>query len=298
MAEKQAGTVSSRRPQLSRAALDITVAVTCTDEYGQAREVHVSAERPLTLYLDKREVVTLMTMGCAPELLVLGWIKNQQLVEQLEAIQAVQVDWETGSVAVTTVAGVHAPELDRKLAHKTVTTGCGQGTMYGNLMEQLEQLHLPRPRIRQSRIYTLLNALTDHNEIYRRAGAVHGCALCQGTRIRVFVEDVGRHNAVDAIAGHMWLEGVDGADKIFYTTGRLTSEMVIKVAQMGIPILLSRSGVTQMGLELAQKLGVVLIARAKGKHFLVYHGREQVEFDAMPVQAQPGLPEPHRSHGE
>ncbi|HPE61394.1 MAG TPA: formate dehydrogenase accessory sulfurtransferase FdhD [Thiolinea sp.] len=298
MAENLPGTApSAGRPQLSRAALDITVAVRCIDEYARAREVHVSAERPLTVYLDKREVVTLMTMGCAPELLVLGWIRNQQLVEHLEDIRAVQVDWETDAVAVTTTAGVEG--LDQKLAHKTVTTGCGQGTMYGKLMARLEQLHLPRPMIRQSRIYALLNALTDHNAIYRRAGAVHGCALCQDTEILVFIEDVGRHNAVDAIAGHMWLENVDGADKIFYTTGRLTSEMVIKVAQMGIPILLSRSGVTQMGLELAQQLGVVLIARARGQHFLVYHGHEQIRFDALPEQpAAPPPAQAHRSHGE
>ncbi len=267
-------------PQLSNASLDITVSVQPVNECGAVRDGYISAERPLTIYLDKREILTLMTMGCQPELLVLGWLRNQNLITELSQLKAIQVDWETDSVAVTTFHGVEG--LDEKLGRKTVTTGCGQGTMFGNLMDRLEQIRLPSVSVQQSQLYATLHALTEYNEIYRRAGAVHGCALCSGTDILCFVEDVGRHNAVDTIAGYMWLNGIGGADKLFYTTGRLTSEMVIKVAQMGIPVLLSRSGVTQMGLELAQKLGVVLIARAKGRHFLVYHGVERVNFDAIP----------------
>jgi FdhD protein len=183
---------------------------------------------------------------------------------------------------VTTFQGV--ADLEEKLERKTVTTGCGQGTVFGGLMDDLDKIKLPQVRIAQSLIYRLLHNLNEFNEVYKRAGAVHGCALCQGESILHFVEDVGRHNAVDTIAGHMWLTNAVGEDKIFYTTGRLTSEMIIKVAQMGIPILLSRSGVTQMGLELARKIGVTLIARAKGQHFLVYHGAELIEYDAMPTR--------------
>jgi FdhD protein len=195
------------------------------------------------------------------------------------------VDWDTEVVAVTTRLTEHA-FLDR-LGSRTVTTGCGQGTVFGRLMDQLREIKVPETRIRQSDIYGVFDALRDYNEVYKRAGAVHGCALCQDGRIEIFVEDVGRHNAVDAIAGYMWLNGIAGGDKVFYTTGRLTSEMVIKVTQMGIPVLLSRSGATQMGLELARQAGVTLVARAKGKHFLVLNGGERIEFDAVPAR-RPG----------
>lgn len=168
------------------------------------------------------------------------------------------------------------------LEQRTVTTGCGQGTVFGDLMEKIDEVRLPEVQIQQSLIYELLDNIASHNEVYRRAGAVHGCALCAGAEIKWFVEDVGRHNAVDAIAGMMWLEAVTGDDKIFYTTGRLTSEMVIKVAQIGVPVLLSRSGVTQMGYDLAEQVGVTMIARAKGKHFLALSGRDRIELDAVP----------------
>ena len=267
-------------PELTDAGLDAATEVTAVDETGRLRTGHVAAERPLTLYLDKRELVTLMTLGTRPELLVLGWLRNQRIVRSLDEIRAVQVDWETESAAVTTWKGVAG--LDEKMSRRTVTTGCGQGTVFGGILDDLEKISLPEVSIRQSHVYHLLEVLGRHNEIYRRAGAVHGCALCEDGEIRLFVEDVGRHNAVDAIAGHMWLEGMAGGDKVFYTTGRLTSEMVIKVAQMGIPVLLSRSGATQMGLELARKVGVILIARAKGQHFLIYNGAGQVILDAKP----------------
>ncbi|MEE9326284.1 MAG: formate dehydrogenase accessory sulfurtransferase FdhD [Cocleimonas sp.] len=272
--------MNTQNPQLTDAGLEAAVAVSGVNEFGENIEGHIAAERALTLYLNKREIVTLMTLGTQPELLVLGWLRNQRLVKNVEQVKAIQVDWETESVAVTTHDVVDG--LDQKLSKKTVTTGCGQGTVYGDMMEGLSEIKLPNVSLKQSLIYALLANLNKHNEIYKQAGAVHGCALCKNTKNLRFVEDVGRHNAVDAIAGYMWLHDIQGNDKIFYTTGRLTSEMVIKVAQMGIPVLLSRSGATQMGYEIAQQLGVILISRAKGKHFLIYNGAEQIEFDAKP----------------
>ncbi|MCP4429754.1 MAG: formate dehydrogenase accessory sulfurtransferase FdhD [Gammaproteobacteria bacterium] len=269
-----------RIPELTSAGLSATTTVTAYNEYAEAIEGSIAAERALTIYLDKREVVTLMTLGNHPELLILGWLRNQRMIENIEEIKAIQVDWDIDSVAITTHSGVD--NLDEKLEHKTVTTGCGQGTMFGDLMDEIDKVKLQQPRLKQSQIYLLLKALNEYNEVYKNAGAVHGCALCRGEHIEQFIEDVGRHNAVDAIAGHMWLNDLHGGDKIFYTTGRLTSEMVIKVALMGIPVLLSRSGITRMGLEIAEKVGVTLIARAKGKHFLVYHGLEFIEFDTVP----------------
>ena len=266
--------------ELSHAGLDATQSQSATNEYGETITVKVSSEHPLTLYIDRREIVTLMTLGTQPEALTLGYIRNQGFIDQIEEIKSLQVDWETDSVAVITHRGID--NISDKLSKRTVTTGCGQGTMFGNIMDKLEQIRLPVPTLKQSQIYQLLHNLNEDNAIYKSAGAVHGCALCRGTERDYFIEDVGRHNAVDAIAGLMWLDGVEGGDKIFYTTGRLTSEMVIKVAQMGIPVLLSRSGVTQMGLELAQKLGITMIARAKGRHFNVFHGAETIVFDAIP----------------
>jgi len=269
-------------PEMTEEGLQAAQAVDAIDEFGQVNSSHIAAERALTIYLDKREIVTLMTLGTEPELLVLGWLRNQRLIRQIDQLAAIQVDWETGSVAVTTHEGL--AELDERLARKTVTTGCGQGTVFGGLIDELESIQLSPMRLSQYRIYQLLHKLNNHNQVYRQAGAVHGCALCEEEEITCFVEDVGRHNAVDAIAGHMWHQEIGGNNKLFYTTGRLTSEMVIKVAQMGIPVLLSRSGITQMGLELARKVGVTLIARAKGQHFLVYNGAENIDFDAVPRQ--------------
>ena len=270
-----------RLPELTDAGLKATANVVSLNEYNKPVEGAIAVERALTIYLDKREIVTLMTLGNHPELLILGWLRNQRMVEDIEAIRAVQVDWEIESAAIVTRDGVD--DLDDKLERKTVTTGCGQGTVFGDLMEDIDEIKLSPPRLKQSAIYALLKKLNEYNEIYRNAGAVHGCALCSEAQgIELFIEDVGRHNAVDAIAGHMWLHDIGGADKLFYTTGRLTSEMVIKVALMGIPVLLSRSGITAMGLEIAQRVGVTLIARAKGRHFLVYHGGETIDFDDMP----------------
>jgi len=245
---------------------------TVIDEHGQPREISLTGERPLTIYLDKREIVTLMTLGSYPELLTLGYLRNQGLVDQLEDVLAIQVDWDVDAVAVTTTQAKQ--NIDQLLAKRTVTSGCGQGTMFGDVMVSLEQLQLQCPAFSAASIYQVLDSLMEYNQMYKQAGAVHGCALCNEDKVEIFVEDVGRHNAVDAISGWMWLEGITGENKVFYTTGRLTSEMVIKVAQMQVPLLLSRSGVTEMGLRIAQQVGIGMVARAKGKHFLVYHGQD------------------------
>jgi FdhD protein len=270
------------RPTMSRQGLSPTHAVTAVDEYGQQRQVQVAGESPLTLYVDGREIVTLMTLGTHPEALTIGYLRNQRFIQELSQIKDVSVDWRTESVRVSTWKGVAG--WDEKLKKRTVTTGCGQGTVFSCTLDALYNMQLPTLTVHQSMIYALLDKIRQHNDIYKRAGAVHGCGLCLQTEILMFIEDVGRHNAADAVAGSMWLEQLAGGDKIFYTTGRLTSEIVMKVAQMGIPVLLSRSGITHMGLELAQELGVTMIARAKGKHFLVYHGVENVIFDAPLAQ--------------
>ncbi len=269
------------KPEMTDAGLSYSKPAFALDEQGKARTIELVGERALTLYVDKQEIVTLMTIGTHPELLALGYLKNQGFIEKLSDIKVVQVDWETEAVAVVTRAT--DADFSDQLRQRTVTTGCGQGTVFGRLMEKLQQIRVPDYLIRQSVLYALLDAVREYNEVYKKAGAVHGCALCSGGKIDFFVEDVGRHNAVDAIAGYMWLNDISGTDKIFYTTGRLTSEMVIKVTQMGIPVLLSRSGATQMGLEMAQRAGVTLISRAKGKHFLVLNGAEKVEFDSKPA---------------
>jgi FdhD protein len=274
--------------ELSNEGLGATVAITAIDEYGEQKQGHVAAERALTIYLDRREIVTVMTLGTQPELLTLGWLRNQRLVESLHDVKSILVNWETDSVNVSTHRVIDG--LDEKLSRKTVTTGCGQGAMYGDMMAGLHRINLQAPILKQSHIYEVLAALNAHNEIYRQAGAVHGCALCDGTEILSFVEDVGRHNAVDTIAGHMWLNDIQGEGKIFYTTGRLTSEMVIKVAQMGVPTLLSRSGTTHMGLRLARKVGVTLLSRARGRHFLIYNGSDKLIFDAKPKTAHKPKP--------
>lgn len=269
-------------PFLTKEGLSPTHAVQVIDQYGEQRNVHVAGETPLTLKVDGIEVVTLMTLGTHPEELALGYIRNQRFIEDIRQIKSVEVNWDKETVTVTTISGKGITNWQEKLARRTVTTGCGQGTVFSCTLDKLYDKALPKVSIKQSKIYALLQAISSYNEIYRQAGAVHGCALCKDTKIINFVEDVGRHNAADAISGRMWLEGLSGEHKLFYTTGRLTSEIVMKVALMGIPILLSRSGVTHMGLELARDLGMVMIARAKGKSFLVYHGEDQVEFDAKP----------------
>jgi FdhD protein len=269
---------AARRPALSQASRPLTVTIPATNELGEMVPTAIAGEHPLTLYVDRREIVTLLTLGAAPEALTIGWLRNQRLVASLDEIEAVQVDWETNAVAVTTRNGL--VDADERLGSRTVTTGCGQGTVFGGLMDEIDSICLPAGRrFSQATLYALMEAVRHHESIYKQAGAVHGCALAAGEgehcRILMFVEDVGRHTAVDAIAGRMWLEDLDGDDKIFYTTGRLTSEMVIKTAQMGIPVLVSRSGLTQMGWEIAQRIGLTMIGRAQGKHYLLFTGEER-----------------------
>ncbi len=241
----------------------------------------IAGEHPLTLYVDKREIVTLMTLGAAPEALAIGWLRNQRLVDSLDEIAAVHVDWEVDAVAVTTRDGLR--DAEARLGSRTITTGCGQGTVFGGLMDELDGIRLPaRRRLSQATLYALMERVRHQDSIYKQAGAIHGCALAQasadgGCEILMFIEDVGRHNAVDSIAGRMWLDGLDGADKIFYTTGRLTSEMVIKTAQMGIPFLVSRSGLTHMGWQIARSIGLTMVGRAQGRHYLLFTGEEHFE---------------------
>jgi FdhD protein len=266
---------SPYRPLLTSAARPATFDVSAVDEHGAARAVPIAGEHPLTVYVDKQEILTLMTLGAAPEDLTIGYLRNQRLVESIEDIVAVQVDWETNSVAVKTRNGL--ADLDQKTAKRTKTTGCGQGTVFGDLMDEIDSVRLPGgATLSRAALYELLDQVRVHETIYKQAGAVHGCALAtndgERAQILMFVEDVGRHNAVDAIAGRMWLDRIEGGDKIFYTTGRLTSEMVIKAAQMGIPFLVSRSGLTQMGYEIAQKVGMTMIGRATNKHYLLFTG--------------------------
>ena len=269
--------------QRTYARLSPTFSVQAQDQYNQNRTVNVAGESPLTLLVDGHEVVTLMTLGTYPEELAIGYLRNQRLVEHIDHIASVEVDWQKESVDIKLKDGYAISDWQSKLSKRIVTSGCGQGTVFSCTLDKLYDQRLPDMQLKQSTIYSLLNAIAKRNEIYRAAGAVHGCALCEGDKILAFVEDVGRHNAADAIAGMMCLDEISGTDKIFYTTGRLTSEIVMKSAHMSIPILLSRSGITQMGLQLAEDLNVMMIARAKGKAFLVYHKHEQIIYDMPPT---------------
>lgn len=253
-----------QRPLLSSATIDLTRTVEAVDERGRRSTISIPAERPLTIYLDKRELVTLMTLGGAPEALALGYLRNQRFVRAIEDIAAVQVDWEVDAVAVTT----HGRGNDEP----------GAASAFGGLMEEVDAISISQSaRLPQSILYKIIEAVRMQRSVYKQAGSLHACALfsLEG-ELLYFMEDVGRHNAVDAIAGKMWLDDVSGDDKVFYTTGRLTSEMVIKGGQMGIPFLLSRSGTTQMGHEMAQRLGISMFARCSGTHFLLLSGRDRL----------------------
>jgi FdhD protein len=278
---------TKHRPRITHATRPLTFEVEALNERGEVLPTPIAGENPLTLYVDKREVVTLMTLGQAPEALAIGYLRNQRLVRSVEEIAEVQVDWETDSVAITTRKPTQAAarKMKEKMKKRTVTTGCGQGTVFGDLMEEIDSLKLRDDvRLSEETLYALLDAVRRHETIYKSAGAVHGCALASaGAEILTFVEDVGRHNAVDAIAGRMWLDRIDGSDKIFYTTGRLTSEMVIKAAQMQIPFLVSRSGLTQMGYEIANKVGITMIGRAVNKHYLLFTGKHRFVKTVMPT---------------
>ena len=266
-------------PKLTNAGRPATYEVEAYNELGEMVPTSIAGEHPLTLYLDKRELVTLMTLGQAPEALAIGYLRNQRLVNSIGDIAEVQVDWETDSVAIVTRKVVD--NIEARLEKRTVTTGCGQGTMFGGLMDEIDSIKLRDDvSLEDFQLFSLVEQVRKYETIYKQAGAVHGCALAratpEGAEILRFVEDVGRHNAVDAIAGFMWLDGVDGSDKIFYTTGRLTSEMVIKCAQMGIPFLVSRSGLTKMGHDIARKIGITMLGRASGRHYLLFTGGQRI----------------------
>ena len=269
---------------ISNASVPVVHEVEIIDELGRRKPTFIPGERSLTIYLDKREVVTLMTLGSAPEALVLGYLRNQRLVESPADIESIQVDWETDSAAVKTRRST--VDIDAITSKRVVTTGCGQGTMFGGLMEDMAQIRLPEgPKLHQAAIVDLLEQIRAHETIYKKAGSVHACAVFERdgdnkARLIHLIEDVGRHNAVDSISGLMWLVNRPGENLIFFTTGRLTSEMVIKGAQMGIPFLLTRSGVTQMGLELARKTHLTLLSRCSGKHFEIYNAPERVVFQS------------------
>jgi FdhD protein len=317
-------------PYLTQAQAPLTSEIDAVNEYGEVHMVSIPAERPLTVYVDKRELVTLMTLGANPELLVLGYLRNQRLVRAAADIESITVDWEVGVAAVRTRHGID--NIEEKTAQRVVTTGCGQGSIFGGLMDEVDQIKLPADAvITQSQLYGLVNAIRIKETTYKSAGSVHACALFSTATgeadMLLFVEDVGRHNAIDTIAGWLWMQetaptlptacgslppegalrlrpgeagsaapagedgdlppgaspidlGLDGL--VFYTTGRLTSEMVIKSAQMGVPIVVSRSGITQMGHQVAQAVGLCAIGRATNKRFLCYTHSQRLKL-------QPGL---------
>jgi FdhD protein len=272
----------SLKPLITQSHESLTRTVQVCNEFGERSETAIPAERALVIYLDKKELVTLMTLGAEPEHLVLGFLRNQRLIDLVEQIESITVDWtigegetgEPGVAAVKTRAGVQLPMPPS--AERVVTTGCGQGSVFGDLMAHLDEIVLPEARITQGQLYGLVNAIRLQETTYKSSGSVHGCALFQGDHMLKFVEDVGRHNAVDTIAGWMWMNDITGQDKVFYTTGRLTSEMVIKSAQMGIPVVVSRSGITQMGLDVAKRLGLCAIGRATNKRFLCFSAPERM----------------------
>ena len=282
-------------PRLTQAQAPLTQAVDVINERGETEQVHIPAERALTVYVDRRELVTLMTLGAHPELLVLGYLRNQRLVDSVFDIESITVDWEVNAAAVRTRHGI--ARIEERTASKVVTTGCGQGSVVGGLMDEVDRIELPQAQLTQAQLYGLVNAIRLKETTYKSAGSVHGCALFRGEDMLVFVEDVGRHNAIDTIAGWMWMnpeatsaapstqagqtdtasfQPMGGADKVFYTTGRLTSEMVIKSAQMGVPIVVSRSGMTQMGHAVAQQLGLCAIGRATNRRFVCYAGAHRL----------------------
>ncbi len=296
--------MSPKFPRLTQAQAPLTCEITAVNEFGDSTSVSIPAERALTVYVDKRELVTLMTLGAHPELLVLGFLRNQRLVQSAQDIESITVDWEVGAAAVKTRHGI--ADIEAKTSKRVVTTGCGQGSVFGDLMADVDRIKLQAATLTQSQLYGIVSAIRLKESTYKSAGSVHACALFQAEELLMFVEDVGRHNAIDTIAGWMWMQqvaptfGTDvsslppeganfsrggpsknftdlpSADKIFYTTGRLTSEMVIKSAQMGVPIVVSRSGITQMGQSVAQSLGLCAIGRATNRHFLCYSGAERL----------------------
>ncbi|MDZ4128675.1 MAG: formate dehydrogenase accessory sulfurtransferase FdhD [Hydrogenophaga sp.] len=271
-------------PQLTQARAPLTREVEVMNQLGERESISIPAERDLTVYVDKRELVTLMTLGAQPEWLVLGYLLNQRLIASVDDIESITVDWDVGAASVKTRHGID--RIEERTAKRVVTTGCGQGSVFGNLMDEVDSIRLPDAAVlRQSQLYGMLNAIRLKESTYKSAGSVHACALFRGDALLLFVDDVGRHNAVDTIAGWMALQQrpvAERVDHVFYTTGRLTSEMVIKSAQMGVAVVVSRSGITQMGLEVAQRVGLCAVGRATNKRFLCYSHAQRLVLDAVP----------------
>ena len=304
-------------PYLTEAKASLTCDVSAVNEFGEQISVSIPAERALTVYVDKRELVTLMTLGAHPELLVLGYLRNQRLVKTVTDVESITVDWDVGAAAVKTRAGI--ADIEEKTSKRVITTGCGQGSVFGGLMDEVDQIRLGAgASMTQSQLYSLVNTIRLKETTYKSAGSVHACALFDTAagepNMLLFVEDVGRHNAIDTIAGWMWINmaptlptacgslppegalrlrpGIAGSaapagkgsfgseSLVFYTTGRLTSEMVIKSAQMGVPIVVSRSGITQMGHQVAQAVGLCAIGRATNKRFLCYANAQRLKLEA------------------
>ncbi len=258
----------------------LSVDVEGIDHEGNPVETAVVAERPLTLYLNAREIVTLMTIGDRPDLLAVGYLLNQNMLRADDEITGIDYDEDIETIVVRTKRQTNYEE---KLKKKVQTSGCAQGTIFGDIMEAFDKVSLPADaRLKTSWLYALTRKINTAPSLYLKAGAIHGCVLCQEDRPVVYMEDVGRHNAVDKIAGYMFLNGIKPDDKIFYTTGRLTSEMIIKTVKMGIPILVSRSGFTAWGVELAKKANLTLVGRARGKRFVCLSGTDRLVFDAEP----------------
>lgn len=267
-------------PRLTNALCKVLREVEIVDEFGERRMIGVPVERPLTLVVDGQELVTLMTLGAAPEFLVVGYLLNQRLIRGVAELESVAVDWNTGTAAVMTRAGMTGPAAGRI---RRGSTGCGLGTVFEDLMRDIDSIRLPQgtaARIGQGTLYEILEIMREQESLHRTAGSVHGCALFRGSELLMFVEDVARHNALDTVIGWMAVHGVDGGDKIFYTTGRLSGEMVMKAAQIGVPIGVSRNGATAMGIDVAAKLGMTLIGRAAKRRFLCYVGASR--FDSVP----------------
>ena len=254
----------------------LTERVTGVDQTGQPIETRVTVERALTIFLNSQEIVTAMTINDYPEYLALGYLLNQHMLLPDDVITGVDYDEE---LAVVVVRTKRKTNYEKKLKKKVQTSGCAQGTVFGDLMEALENVTLPKAELRTSWLYALTHEINTTPSLYLEAGAIHGCVLAREDKPLIYMEDVGRHNAVDKIAGWMFRHGVDPADKILYTTGRLTSEMIIKTVRMGSPILVSRSGFTAWGVELARQVGLTLVGRAKGKRFIALSGQERIVFD-------------------
>lgn len=254
----------------------LTVRVDGIDHTGASITTSVTVERPLTLFLNAREIVTMMTIGDHPEYLALGYLLNQAILKPTDALSAIDFDDDLGVVVVRTDAPT---DFEAKLKKKVLTSGCAQGTSFGDLMEAIDNIQLPRAVLKTSWLYALSNKINRTPSLYLEAGAIHGCVLCAEDRPLVYMEDVGRHNAVDKIAGYMARHAIPAGDKLFYTTGRLTSEMVIKTVRMGIPILASRSGFTASGVDLARKVGLTLIGRMRGQRFMALSGTDRIVFD-------------------